>query len=151
MLYRCIYVSKLASDIGDDALRDVLAAIARTSSRNNRIMRLSGLLLSIDRMFIQILEGNNRQLTKLIGTLYGDDRHTDMAIVEFIAVERRIFPDWSMKVAPVRRRPEATVTDRGPEKLTAGAILNLAKAVRAGLKTTEPGSDAAEVPAEVYI
>jgi len=150
MLHRCIYVSKVSATIDNDSLRGTLMRIANTSYRKNKIARLSGILLSIDRQFMQILEGDNQTITALLGSIIGDDRHSDMAILEFIPTERRIFPEWSMKVAPVRRS-SSTAVEWGSNKITAGAILNLAKTVRAGLRAPGNSQALADMAEEVYI
>lgn len=138
MLYRCIYASTLSADITADAAPEVLREIERQSADNNLRKRVSGILLSTDRQFVQILEGSNRSLSGLIQALYGDPRHSHMVLMEFVAVERRVFPEWTMKWAPVKRRPELASPVWDPEKLTAQAILSLAKSVRAGLAPARP-------------
>lgn len=129
----------------------MLAEIERQSARNNGRARVSGILLSTDRHFIQILEGTNRALSSLIGTLYLDERHTDMLLVELVAVERRVFPEWTMKWAPLKRRPEFAASVWHPDKLTAQAILSLAKRVRAGFSTTKAAPYPATAENEVYL
>lgn len=151
MLYRCIYASTLSPAIGDDAVFEVLKKIEEQSTRNNARMNLSGILLSVDRHFIQILEGSNRSISNLISTLYRDQRHADLLLVELIAAERRVFPEWTMKWAPLKRRPEFADSAWNPDKLSAKAILSLAKSVRAGLTTRSKTPVARQSQTEVYL
>jgi hypothetical protein len=151
MLYRCIYASTLSPTIGDDAVFGLLSQIEEQSARNNARMKLSGILLSFDRHFMQVLEGSNRSISTLISTLCGDPRHTDMLLIELVAVERRVFPEWTMKWAPVKRRPDFAASAWNPDKLTAQAILSLAKSVRAGLRTRSEKPAANPTHAEVYL
>lgn len=151
MLYRCIYTSTLSPEFPDHAVPDVLAEIERQSAPNNGRARISGILLSTDRHFMQILEGTNRALSSLIGTLYLDERHTDMLLMEMVAVDRRVFPEWTMKWAPLKRRPDFAAPVWNPDKLTAQAILSLAKRVRAGLPTTRANPTAVPAGTDVYL
>jgi hypothetical protein len=151
MLYRCIYASRLAHSIDDASVESVLAKIEMDASRKNEALKLSGMLLSVDRHFMQILEGSNRAISALLGRLYSDQRHTDIILLEFIAVEHRIFPEWSMKSAPVKRRPDFAGSVWNSDKLTAQAILNLAKSIRAGLLHPKSGSAAAGLRPSAYV
>lgn len=151
MLYRCIYTSTLPPAIADDAIFDVLTEIEQQSSRNNARMKLSGILLSFDRTFLQILEGSNRSISALVGSLYRDPRHTDMLLVELVAADRRVFPEWTMKWAPLKRRPDFAASAWNPDKLTAQAILGLAKSVRAGLTTHRAAPAVSQTRAGVYL
>jgi len=151
VLYRCIYTSTLAPAVSDAAIPEVLAEIERQSAVNNGRARISGILLSTERHFMQILEGTNRALSSLIDNLYRDERHTDMLLMEMVSVERRVFPEWTMKWAPLKTRPEFAASVWNPDKLTAQAILHLAKRVRAGLPTTRAAPDLVPADTEVYL
>lgn len=151
MLYRCIYASTLSPTVSDDVVFDVLKEIEEQAARNNARRKLSGILLSIDRHFMQILEGSNRSISSLINALYRDPRHTDMLLVELIAAERRVFPEWTMKWAPLKRRPDFAASAWNPDKLNAQAIMSLAKSVRAGLTTRSDTPVAKPKQAEVYL
>jgi hypothetical protein len=151
MLYRCIYASRLAQSIDDASVESVLAKIEADASRNNEALKLSGMLLSVDRHFMQILEGGNRAISSLLGRLYSDQRHTDIVILEFINVDHRVFPEWSMKSAPVKRRPDFVGSAWNSDKLTAQAILNLAKTIRAGLLQPKSGPTAGGLRSSAYV
>ena len=151
MLYRCIYASRLADSVSDESTFETLSQIEAQSARNNAQMKLGGILLSVDRHFMQVLEGTNRSISALLGKLYVDQRHSDILLVELVPVDRRLFPDWTMKWAPLNRRPEFVASGWKPENLNAAAILSLAKSVRAGINTSSSPSTTDGAVAQVYL
>lgn len=151
MLYRCIYASKLSDAIDEHATFDTLTQIESQSARNNARLKLTGILLSVDRHFLQVLEGSNRSISALLGKLFTDARHSDMLLVELVPIERRLFPEWTMKWAPLKRRPEFVASGWTPENLKAPAILSLAKSIRAGINPSGRMGAVHDATAEIYL
>jgi hypothetical protein len=123
----------MSAAIADDNIINEISAIETTASRRNQDANLSGILLAVDRHFMQILEGNNSRISWLLGRLYSDRRHSEIVLLEMVPIEHRSFPEWSMKAAPVSRHQSKSPSAWDPNKLNASAVLNLAKSVRAGL------------------
>ncbi|PTM46463.1 BLUF domain-containing protein [Phreatobacter oligotrophus] len=151
MLYRCIYASKLSDAIDEHATFDTLTQIEGQSARNNARLKLTGILLSVDRHFLQVLEGSNRSISTLLGKLFTDQRHSDILLVELVPVDRRLFPEWTMKWAPLKRRPDFVASGWTPENLKAPAILSLAKSIRAGVNPTSRMGAAHVAPDGIYL
>ena len=87
-----VYASAATRRLGDDDLLDLL----RVSRRNNARTGITGLLLYKDGTFMQALEGEQRTVLDLYGTILRDDRHRTVVSLIRFAITERFFPDWSM-------------------------------------------------------
>jgi len=76
----------------DDALRDILAA----SRRNNAHAGVSGALMFNAGCFAQVLEGPRAAVEHTFERIQQDERHGDVSLLGFGAVEGRAFETWSM-------------------------------------------------------
>lgn len=92
MLARLLYVSKVASHVGHDDIRTILAS----SQRNNTPRGVSGLLMFNSGHFLQWLEGERRAVSERFARILEDDRHADVVIVDYAEVHERHFTEWSM-------------------------------------------------------
>jgi len=86
------YVSFATREMGEDDLKDILAA----SRRNNPKQDITGMLLYRDRYFIQALEGEDRDVTALYKKIEKDPRHSNVLLVGKDEINERSFGDWSM-------------------------------------------------------
>ncbi|MBT3661224.1 MAG: BLUF domain-containing protein [Rhodospirillaceae bacterium] len=89
---RILYVSTMSSPMGDAELE----AILEVARAHNDAQAITGLLLVIDDVFIQVLEGAGDTLNQLVAKIGDDPRHRDMTIVSDIVIETRDFSGWSM-------------------------------------------------------
>ena len=87
-----IYTSSAAPGVGEDALRDILAA----SRRNNAAWHLSGVLMFADGTFLQVVEGPAWPMAKALARIEADPRHTRMEVLLDIGSGERHFPAWAM-------------------------------------------------------
>ena len=87
-----IYNSVAAEPFSPEALRTLLVR-ARTS---NTTAAVTGMLLHVDGVFLQVLEGEPQVVTPLYTRICGDPRHTRVLLLLSHDVEARNFPDWSM-------------------------------------------------------
>lgn len=94
-LYQFIYISRITSTglSGASTLND----IAETSIRNNKINNITGILCYGNGYFFQYVEGTEQALTNLKNQLLMDDRHKDLKMLEFSAIEARRFQSWSLR------------------------------------------------------
>lgn len=92
MIYQAAYLSAAHSHLSDKDVRDILLA----SHRNNAPAGISGMLLLIDQVFFQVLEGDKNAVEATLARIARDPRHS--GIIHVLAAERpeRHFPDWSM-------------------------------------------------------
>lgn len=87
-----LYVSKAVQSISDTELHD----IARQARAKNKQNGITGALLFTEDSFIQVIEGDNESIERLLDTLRADKRHRDMTILMDRKVPSRDFSNWSM-------------------------------------------------------
>jgi len=87
-----LYVSNTVHNVTVGDLDNILTA----SRRNNAMLGITGLLLSIDGGFLQILEGEERAVRELYTRVATDTRHANPHLMLDREVPVRAFPEWSM-------------------------------------------------------
>ena len=92
MLVRLLYASRTSKEI-DHA---VLDSILSQSRAHNPLAGLTGILCYSDRIFMQVLEGNRREVSKLYSLIASDERHSDVEILLFEDIIERRFSHWTM-------------------------------------------------------
>lgn len=75
---------------------DDLSDILDTSRRNNPDLGLTGLLVSLDGQYVQILEGPGEVVSLVMETIADDSRHRGFALLLDRMIEERDFGAWSM-------------------------------------------------------
>lgn len=70
--------------------------LVATASHNNRQLGITGALLYIENSFVQVLEGEDAPITRLLATIESDPRHRNMRILSDRTIDFRNFEDWSM-------------------------------------------------------
>ena len=91
-IVRLVYASRLANDMGPDALGKIIDV----SRRNNQKLGITGALCYSPRGFLQILEGPADAVNELYRRIVQDPRHTNPTLLEFAVVPFREFESWSM-------------------------------------------------------
>ena len=94
VLKRVRYISEFSDVLSPDELRQVAA----DSARNNKREQITGLLISAENLFFQLLEGPPEAVDECYRRIKEDPRHTN---VLFLGMEvgdlDRLCPDWDMK------------------------------------------------------
>ncbi|AFY74651.1 sensor of blue-light using FAD [Synechococcus sp. PCC 7502] len=93
-LSRLIYLSYAAPNLGYSDLLDIM----EKSERNNSAAAVTGMLCYGDFMFLQILEGDRKVVSQTYSRILVDKRHFDSELIEFTAIDARLFGGWSMQV-----------------------------------------------------
>ncbi|MCV6637782.1 BLUF domain-containing protein [Candidatus Albibeggiatoa sp. nov. NOAA] len=92
---RLIYISRMTESVSSTDLHK----IGETSQRNNRELEITGVLLYLNGLFFQILEGNEERIDNLYTKILIDNRHKDiMCLQSEENISARLFPDWDMQV-----------------------------------------------------
>ena len=91
MLHRLIYVSRASSPLPLE-LKDILG----WSRKNNRALRVTGIMGFLDGLYLQCLEGESNVVNTLYKRIEGDSRHSTPKILVSKTVSERAFPSWSM-------------------------------------------------------
>jgi len=89
-LVQAIYTSR--SLISEDQQSELLAQCREKNPKND----VSGVLVSHEQKFLQVLEGPASYIRTLIGKIEKDSRHTDFHLIGISPISHRNFSDWSM-------------------------------------------------------
>lgn len=105
-LIRLLYVSGATRSLTQSDL-DAILAVSRL---NNGREGITGMLLWADGAFIQVLEGSESAVRRLVGRIERDDRHRNLMVILEETVSSRVFGAWEMgfkKLDPQRRDDRA--------------------------------------------
>lgn len=99
-LYRLLYISQAAENLSDQSVQDILDK----SRSNNSNQNLTGYLVLVrgssdtqqQGLFAQILEGSKSKLENLFTKILGDDRHSNVELLQLKPISSRDFPSWEM-------------------------------------------------------
>lgn len=105
-LVRTVYRSR--STLHPDNSEE-LDKIFKTAVRNNRRLKLSGCLAHLDGHFVQVIEGEVKQVDALMGILNADKRHTDVIVLGRWPTSARIFSNWAMARPDIRPLAEQSL------------------------------------------
>ena len=100
VLARLAYVSVRSPKLDPKSIRALLGSIRA----KNAAADISGILLSVDDSFVQILEGEPEAIASLYARIEADDRHTRVVKLVLESIEARDFGEWSMGLAELTRR-----------------------------------------------
>lgn len=89
ILYRSVASEALES--GD------VFKIVQASAANNNAAELSGFLLYSSGCFLQLLEGPEDAVSRLIAVVQNDERHRDFSVLFDEPIQARSFPQWRMR------------------------------------------------------
>jgi hypothetical protein len=92
-LYRLIYSSQASYKLSSQDLKD----IAEVSQKHNQPDGITGLLCYNNSMFLQILEGEQQQVSKTYHRIVRDKRHHTPILIECVPIKNRLFEVWSMQ------------------------------------------------------
>ena len=91
-MFQYIYTSHAVFDFSEAELITLL----EESKRFNQSQGITGMLVYQNRVFIQLLEGDEEAVTKLAEKISRDPRHDEFTELASMDVGQRSFPDWSM-------------------------------------------------------
>ncbi len=98
-IFTAAYLSEACHPFSDSDLENLLDI----SWKNNRLSGVTGVLLYASGQFLQILEGDEQSVSRLLRHIENDPRHTRFRMVGTLNAQKRAFPDWSMgfkKITP---------------------------------------------------
>ena len=91
---RIKYVSRYTKHLTESELED----LGRQAASKNAELGVTGVLMASGGLFYQVIEGPAEAVDGLFATIEGDERHTDVLVLDTEeGVTSRLFPDWSMK------------------------------------------------------
>lgn len=71
--------------------------LVETSARRNPSRDITGFLIFDGREFLQVVEGPEEELDRLLGALRRDERHRDIRVIDRSPITHRRFERWRMK------------------------------------------------------
>ena len=89
-LVQAIYTSR--SLISEDEQSQLLAECREKNPKND----VTGVLVSHEEKFLQVLEGPASHIRTLIGKIEKDSRHTEFHLIGISSISHRNLSDWSM-------------------------------------------------------
>jgi hypothetical protein len=118
MLLQVIYSSKAATPMTVDELQQILV----DARAGNEARDVTGALIFVDGVFLQVLEGERETVRKLMQNIAADARHTDLKVFHEAEVDHRMFATWRM--AYLDARPDQISAWAGlPGTTTIDAVL----------------------------
>ena len=91
-MFYLIYISKVAQFFSQGDLESLL----KQAREKNTSLNITGVLLYQNGHFMQILEGDERDVKKVYSSIRGDLRHKDVTTIIEAEEPKRVFPDWAM-------------------------------------------------------
>lgn len=91
-MLRLIYISTSVKEMDSQEFEKIL----EVAQVNNKLSKITGLLIVKGRTFIQCLEGEEVNVKELFEKIQKDERHKDITILEYETIDERYFPNWNM-------------------------------------------------------
>jgi FAD-dependent sensor of blue light len=95
-LHRLVYYSHNHILGGPTEVEVEVHKILEQSRRNNSLVGVTGTLIFNSGIFAQVLEGARADLESTFERIQRDERHGDVQVLSFGAVQSRSFASWSM-------------------------------------------------------
>jgi hypothetical protein len=102
MMYRAIYGSR--SKAGE-LNKDELQTMVEDADAHNAQVGITGALIKIGDIFLQVLEGDRTALTKLLTKILIDKRHSEIQLIEMVPILKRDFHLWGMHIHDISDDP----------------------------------------------
>lgn len=92
MIYQTAYFSSASASMTENDVAVILA----DAQVKNKILGVTGMLLLMDQVFFQVLEGDKDVVEALIARIEKNPLHGGLIRVHSAEREERLFPSWSM-------------------------------------------------------
>lgn len=109
MPYQLIYSSQASRPMTATGLEEILL----DARAGNNARDITGILVYVDGVFLQIIEGDREAVLHLMTSLGKDSRHNSIKIIHEAEIEERTFASWRM-----------AYLDATPEQMAAWAGLS---------------------------
>ncbi|MDG2450680.1 MAG: BLUF domain-containing protein [Saprospiraceae bacterium] len=91
---RITYISRITNPLSIKEIK----TIGMISTKNNKQVNITGLLVFFEKLFFQIIEGDDKEVNRLYVKIGKDPRHGDILRIKTEhGINERLFPIWSMK------------------------------------------------------
>ncbi|MEM9101685.1 MAG: BLUF domain-containing protein [Pseudomonadota bacterium] len=89
-----------------------VSIILEGAQEKNRERHLSGMLMFCNDIFLQLLEGERREVNHLFQSISHDARHFDIQIISVREIQMRSFSVWSMAYLGAKEEKEIEINGR---------------------------------------
>lgn len=87
-----------------------LVSIVETAKVSNAVHEITGVLSYSYGHYMQVLEGNDADVSSLLKNIRKDSRHQNITEILDLEIDERIFSDWSMNLVPLLKRNESFIS-----------------------------------------
>jgi hypothetical protein len=105
VLIHLIYASKASIDYS----KDDIVVLLEKARNTNKFLDVTGMLLSDSGSFLQVLEGEEKNVNQLFSVISGDSRHSNIVKIISEVIPERRFNDWTMGFASLSRQELAKI------------------------------------------
>lgn len=91
-MIQLIYASYATREMSNKNLVDLLEKSRQRNSRQN----ITGLLLYAEKKFLQVLEGDIKDVEEIYDAILNDDRNMSNVVYDKKTITEREFPNWTM-------------------------------------------------------
>ena len=92
MPYQLIYSSQASRPMTATGLEEILL----DARAGNNVRDITGVLVYVDGVFLQVIEGEREAVLRLMTNLGKDSRHNSIKIIHEAEIEQRTFASWRM-------------------------------------------------------
>jgi len=92
MTYQIVYSSESATPMQSDELEEIL----QHARGSNAAKGITGALIYVDGIFLQVLEGETGTVQELMARISKDVRHETVTVLKQGEISSAIFSDWKM-------------------------------------------------------
>jgi len=92
-VHRLVYASVANPDLRVSELDSIITVAQRNNSRDG----ITGALVFAEGYFMQMLEGDRRDISNTLARIVHDDRHSHVCLIELAENVPRQFSQWAMR------------------------------------------------------
>lgn len=100
-----IYVSSAQREMSEEELLLLLEQCRRRNRRQN----VTGMLLYAGGNFLQVLEGEDKDVEEIYKDILNDERNNGNIVIDKDQISERTFPDWSMGFRHLTNQDKASI------------------------------------------
>lgn len=135
MFVQLVYVSKPVQPMQEHMMNFIPLAQEKNAEHG-----VTGLIISGDGFYLQVLEGNRHAVNGLYRNIVKDERHEQCTLLRYVENKVRDFDDWSMAHTSLEELASTYVDtivspeDITPERLTAVKAMAMLRRISAHLR-----------------
>lgn len=92
-LFYLTYISTRNNSLNQDELDNIVSH----AEIKNKIKNITGILFLKDNTIVQYIEGDAVVLFDLFKKIKSDSRHSNITLLNYSKLKKRLFPDWQLK------------------------------------------------------